>query len=59
MRHGRFVHYDPRSGRVLLIENYVMNKLQEDISSNPPQQDTVPRVLPKVIQDFDKKKKKN
>ncbi len=59
MRHGRFVHYDPRSGRVLLIENYVMNKLQEDISSNLPQQDTIPRVLPKVIQDFDKKKKKN
>jgi hypothetical protein len=59
MRNGRFVHYDPRSGRVLLIENYVMNKVQEDISSSPPKQDTVARVLPKVIQDFDKKKKKN
>ena len=59
MRHGRFVHYDPRSGRVLLVENYVMNKLQEEVASNPPQQDTTPRQLPKVVQEFDKKKKKN
>lgn len=59
MRHGRFVHYDPRMGRVLLTENYVMNKLQEEIVTNPAQQDTIPRQLPKVIQDFDKKKKKN
>ena len=59
MRHGRFVHYDPRTGRVLLVENYVMNKLQEDVVANLPQQDTTPRQLPKVVQEFDKKKKKN
>lgn len=59
MRHGRFVHYDPRTGRVLLVENYVMNKLQEDVVPNLPQQDTTPRQLPKVVQEFDKKKKKN
>jgi hypothetical protein len=58
MRHGRMVHYDPRSGRVLLVENYVMNKLQED-AVTPSVPDTTPRVIPKVIQDFDKKKKKN
>lgn len=59
MRHGRFVHYDPRTGSVLLIENYVMNKLQEEIASNLARQDTIPRQLPKVVQEFDKKKKKN
>ena len=59
MRHGRFVHYDPRTGRVLLVENYVMNKLQEDVVANLPQQDTTPRQIPKVVQEFDKKKKKN
>jgi hypothetical protein len=58
MRHGRMVHYDPRSGRVLLVENYVMNKLQEE-TAVPVVPDTTPRVIPKVIQEYDKKKKKN
>jgi hypothetical protein len=58
MRHGRMVHYDPRSGRVLLVENYIMNKLQEDVPL-PAAPDTTPRIIPKVIQDYDKKKKKN
>ncbi|MBM3412435.1 MAG: hypothetical protein FJY19_03525 [Bacteroidetes bacterium] len=57
-RHGKMVHYDPRSGRVLLIENYVMNKLQEDAAPMATP-DSIPRALPKVIQDFEKKKKKN
>lgn len=58
LRHGRMVHYDPRSGRVLLVENYVMNKIQEEATPLAAP-DTTPRVLPKVIQDFDKKKRKN
>jgi hypothetical protein len=58
MRHGRMVRYDPRSGRVLLVENYIMNKLQEDVPL-PAAPDTTPRIIPKVIQDYDKKKKKN
>lgn len=58
LRHGRTIHYDPRTGRVLLVENYIMNKLQEDPAATIPIQDTTPRVLPKVIQDYDKKKKK-
>jgi hypothetical protein len=58
LRHGRTVHYDPRTGRVLLLENYVMNKLQADSSTTTPPQDTTPRALPKVIQAYDKKKKK-
>ena len=58
MRHGRFVYYDPRTERVLQVEQYVMNKLQEEANSKPVQ-DSVPKTLPRVIQDFDKKKKKN
>jgi hypothetical protein len=33
LRHGVFNYYDPRSGRLLAKENYVMNKLQEDDST--------------------------
>jgi hypothetical protein len=35
-----------------------MNKLQEDVPL-PAAPDTTPRIIPKVIQDYDKKKKKN
>lgn len=34
MRHGVFSYYDPRTGRLLSKETYVMNKLQEE---NTPQ----------------------
>ncbi|MFM7645492.1 MAG: hypothetical protein ACKO41_02145 [Sphingomonadales bacterium] len=30
MRHGVFTYYDPRTGKILSKENYVMNKLQEE-----------------------------
>lgn len=33
LRHGVFSYYDPRSGKLLAKENYVMNKLQEEDSS--------------------------
>ena len=33
MRHGVFTYYDPRSGKLLAKETYVMNKLQEDDST--------------------------
>jgi hypothetical protein len=29
MKHGVFTYYDPRTGNVLLVENYIMNKLQD------------------------------
>lgn len=29
MKHGSFTYYEPRSGNVILVENYIMNKLQE------------------------------
>jgi hypothetical protein len=58
MRHGRFVYYDPRTGSVLQTEQYVMNKLQEEAEVKPLR-DTTPKALPRVIQEFDKKKKRN
>ena len=58
LRHGRFVYYDPRTEVIIQVENYVMNKLQEDADVKPVR-DTVPKAIPRVIQDFDKKKKKN
>lgn len=58
MRHGRFVYYDPRTGSILQTEQYVMNKLQEEATVKPVR-DTTPRVVPRVIQEFDKKKKRN
>lgn len=58
MRHGRFLYYDPRTGAILQTEHYVMNKLQEDAEIKPIR-DTVPKAVPRVIQDFDKKKKRN
>jgi hypothetical protein len=58
MRHGRFVYYDPRTGAILQTEHYVMNKLQEDAEVKPVR-DTTPKALPRVIQEFDKKKKRN
>lgn len=58
MRHGKFTYYDPRSGVILQTEQYVMNKLQEEAASKPVR-DTTMRVIPRVIQDFDKKKKRN
>jgi hypothetical protein len=30
MKHGKWLYYDPRSGRVEATENYVMNKLQQE-----------------------------
>lgn len=33
MRHGVFSYYDPRTGKLLAKENYVMNKLQEEEKS--------------------------
>lgn len=58
MRHGKFTYYDPRSGVILQTEQYVMNKLQEEAAITPVR-DTTPRVIPRVIQEFDKKKKRN
>ncbi|MFZ9695341.1 MAG: toxin-antitoxin system YwqK family antitoxin [Chitinophagaceae bacterium] len=58
MRHGQFVYYDPRTGSVLQTEYYVMNKLQEEAEQKPIR-DTIPRELPRVVQEFDKKKKRN
>lgn len=58
MRHGRFVYYDPRTGTILQTEQYVMNKLQEGAVTQPLR-DTTPRIVPRVIQEFDKKKKRN
>jgi hypothetical protein len=58
MRHGRFVYYDPRTGSILQTEHYVMNKLQEDVEVKPVR-DTTPKAVPRVIQEFDKKKKRN
>lgn len=58
MRHGKFTYYDPRSGVILQTEQYVMNKLQEEAAITPAR-DTTPRVVPRVIQEFDKKKKRN
>lgn len=58
MRHGRFVYYDPRTGSVLQTEQYVMNKLQEETEQKPIR-DTTTRELPRVVQEFDKKKKRN
>lgn len=58
MRHGRFVYYDPRTETILQVENYIMNKLQEEAAVQPAP-DSIPRTAPRVIQDFDKKRKKN
>jgi hypothetical protein len=58
MRNGRFVYYDPRNGSILQTEQYVMNKLQEE-AAIMPLRDTTPKALPRVIQEFDKKKKRN
>lgn len=33
MKHGKWIYYDPREGRVEEIENYVMNKLQGEDGS--------------------------
>jgi antitoxin component YwqK of YwqJK toxin-antitoxin module len=58
MRNGRFMYYDPRTGSILQTEQYVMNKLQEE-AAIMPLRDTTPKALPRVIQEFDKKKKRN
>ena len=73
MKHGKWVYYDPREGRVEATEFYVMNKLQTDdgsmvadedlrpidISKGKAKADTSTTVKkPQVILDYEKNNKK-
>jgi hypothetical protein len=57
MKHGVFTYYDPRTGNVLLVENYIMNKLQdpeEPVKKEPLPKPPVPAM--KVLDNGKKKK---
>ena len=70
LKHGRWVYYDPREGRIEQTEQYFMNKLQTDegmvdeelrpigISTTKAKSDTSakkPLVKPQAILDYEKK----
>lgn len=73
MKHGKWVYYDPREGRVEATEQYVMNKLQTDdgsmagdddlrpidLTRNRAKSDTSKTVQkPQVVLDYEKNNKK-
>lgn len=68
VKHGKWFYYDPREGTVEATETYVMNKLQTDdgnllddenikplsVSSGKTKSDSLSKVKPQVIQDYEK-----
>lgn len=68
VKHGKWFYYDPREGTVEATETYVMNKLQTDdgnllddenikplsVSSGKTKADSLSKVKPQVIQDYEK-----
>ena len=73
MKHGKWVYYDPREGRVEATEHYIMNKLQTEDGSMVADEDLRPIDLnrakaksdtsktvqkPQVVLDYEKNNKK-
>lgn len=74
LKHGKWVYYDPREGRVEATEHYVMNKLQTDDGSMIADEDLRPLDInrakaksdttgkttqkPQVVLDYEKSNKK-